>query len=359
MRFPAALMVIFHHMGGGVSFIDDKYWSSITRNGPVAVSFFFTLSGFIMASVYDKIDAKGIKVYWISRFARIYPVYGLTLLWFIYAQEWSWPELLLNLTLTQAWVPGHAIFALNAVAWSLSVEAVFYTIFPALMIAARGLGPSRWASIVGCVWLVTQIVIHVLIAWLNPVYPSATHDFLFYFPVFHISAFLVGMLAAILAYGVNPPGRFAGAISFLSFAIAALILLYPGQIGMFIGFTPIATHGLLSPLIALGFIAIVNTDSKLMRSRIAVFLGEASYALFITQFAFAGIANRFWFSFVKMTDEKFWSFISVLIIASFTTFVLIEAPLRDIIRRGYLFIEKSRSTNRLMWKESTLHRGDR
>lgn len=336
MRFPAALIVIFFHLGAGVSFIDDSFWSSVTRNGPVAVSFFFTLSGFIMASVYPDIRIEGVGLYWVSRFARIYPLYVMTLLWFIATHhEWGWPDLYLNLTLMQAWIPGHAL-SLNSVGWSLSVEAAFYAVFPALMIAGRFLGLRMFATIVGCIWLTTQIAVYVLAASLHPVYPSANHDLVTYFPVFHINSFLVGMLAAMIARRVNLPSRLAGLIACASLIVAAMILLYRLA-------PPRLPHlGLLSPFFAVAIFAMANVNSKLMRSRIAIFCGETSYALFIGQIAIAEAVWKFWIPLAPMTDEKFWPLLALLLFTSFVTFVLVERPLRGLIKK--MFSPKMRNS---------------
>jgi peptidoglycan/LPS O-acetylase OafA/YrhL len=333
-RFAAALIVIFFHLGTGASLINDQRWAAVVRNGPVAVTYFFTLSGFIMGFVYRDIETKRIGLYWVSRFARIYPVYVLTLLWFVYADNWNLLDVCLNLALIQAWFPGHAL-SMTGVGWSLSVEMTFYAIFPTLMIAARRFGLRTSAIFVGAVWLAMQVFIHLLGKSLNPAFPSASHDFLYYFPVFHLSSFLVGMLGAIVSQHMTLPERLAGPAACASVAACALVLIYIPEISELVGFVPRPTHGLLSPLFALTILAIVSLDSGGMRARGAVFLGEMSYAMFITQFAVVGMVSRFWSPVVlPLVDATFWSLVVLLIAVSSAIFVLIEAPARHAIRKA-------------------------
>jgi peptidoglycan/LPS O-acetylase OafA/YrhL len=333
-RFAAALIVVFFHLGAGVAPISDARWAAVIRNGPVAVTYFFTLSGFIMGFVYRDIKMDRIALYWVSRFARIYPVYLLTLLWFICADHWSLLDICLNLALAQAWFPGHAL-SMTGVGWSLSVETTFYAIFPALMTAARRVGLLKSAIFIGLVWLVTQIFIHLLAARLNPVFPSASHDFLYYFPIFHLNSFLVGMLGAMISQRMRLPERIAGLVACASIAAAALALIYAPEISRLAGFVPRATHGLLAPLFALAILGIVSLDSRLMRLRGAVFLGETSYAMFIIQFAAVEAVSRLWIPLVPpMTDGKFWPLVVFLVVASFAIFALIETPARHAILKA-------------------------
>jgi peptidoglycan/LPS O-acetylase OafA/YrhL len=79
--FAAVEVVIFHF------FFPEPvdFWRSLFSAGIEAVTFFFVLSGFILAYVYSGRSAQdtGLKQsreFWKARFARIYPAYGLGLL---------------------------------------------------------------------------------------------------------------------------------------------------------------------------------------------------------------------------------------------------------------------------------------
>ncbi|MCW2538636.1 MAG: acyltransferase [Frankiales bacterium] len=106
--------------------------------GQAGVSFFFVLSGFVLTWSHRPGEGAGnARNFWRRRFARIVPAHVVT--WFIgifaaLVRFGSWPTLAslgFGLTLTQAWVPRSAVFfGVNGVAWSLSVEALFYLTFP-------------------------------------------------------------------------------------------------------------------------------------------------------------------------------------------------------------------------------------
>jgi peptidoglycan/LPS O-acetylase OafA/YrhL len=131
LRFFAALMVVLHHLPG------EPF-----AEGYTGVTFFFILSGFILAHSYADRLAAGLPRYefWIARFARVYPLHLLTMLLalpaaVVSADGWRFlGQLAAQITLTQAFVPSSAVlFSFNYPAWSLSVEALFYLLFPFLI----------------------------------------------------------------------------------------------------------------------------------------------------------------------------------------------------------------------------------
>ena len=81
-RFVAAMTVVFFHFGGNISYLNQEPWSALLRAGNISVSYFFTLSGFIMAIAYYSLDNKMVDKarYAVARFARIYPIYLVGLL---------------------------------------------------------------------------------------------------------------------------------------------------------------------------------------------------------------------------------------------------------------------------------------
>lgn len=136
LRFiAAALVVIFHsrHSFGGFSFAEHF---SLTQ----AVSMFFVLSGFILTHTHREISSgRDLGIFYISRAARIWPMHiagALAVLAMMSYYGGSLPTATigLNLFLLQSWVPDNNIyFSLNGIAWSLSVEAFFYAMFPLLI----------------------------------------------------------------------------------------------------------------------------------------------------------------------------------------------------------------------------------
>jgi peptidoglycan/LPS O-acetylase OafA/YrhL len=153
LRFFFAFIVAFSHL----KFLHQNsnpvfraLHLDLLMDGHLGVSFFFILSGFILAHSYqDRLLSGEItnREFWIGRFARLYPLHALTLLlalpYSLFGQvlpsdHWL-PVLSGQLTLTQAFVPRNAIFfSLNSPAWSISAEAFFYLLFPFLVLLFCG-----------------------------------------------------------------------------------------------------------------------------------------------------------------------------------------------------------------------------
>jgi peptidoglycan/LPS O-acetylase OafA/YrhL len=148
LRYFAAMMVVLFHYKGPL-FIDNGWQTPrLIEIGYVGVTFFFVLSGFILAYTYAQTDfsqrANRVR-YFQARVARIYPVYVVSLvisLPFFVAEfvRHGRPELevyeLLSPVLAplalHAWLPGAAC-ALNCPSWSISNEFFFYAILPIVL----------------------------------------------------------------------------------------------------------------------------------------------------------------------------------------------------------------------------------
>jgi len=139
LRFFAALCIVILHA------IDhdllDIPWYQILDLSK-AVSFFFVLSGFVLAYAYIKRDYV-LSDFYQSRFARIWPATVASVFFVLMIlpratflpdvnSDWALGSVFfLNLIGIQSWVPIPAVFfGLNAVTWSISVEASFYGFFP-------------------------------------------------------------------------------------------------------------------------------------------------------------------------------------------------------------------------------------
>ncbi len=138
LRFVAAAAVFLHHLGGKFGIEPNPY--SI---GALAVTFFFVLSGFILTYVYhDRLNSPtDVRRFWFTRFARIWPLHVVCLIiaictmfsWSAFDHRETWWKLLTNLVLLQSWIPDAGwAFSFNVVSWTISTEAFFYLLFPAL-----------------------------------------------------------------------------------------------------------------------------------------------------------------------------------------------------------------------------------
>ncbi|MFI2620344.1 acyltransferase family protein [Streptomyces sp. NPDC018584] len=104
--------------------------------GPVGVSFFFVLSGFVLT--YAARPGDTVRRFWRRRMVKIYPSHvvtwsaGLVLAWVTGAVV-TVSTTAAALLLVQAWVPDMILTAtVNPISWTLSCELFFYLLFPFL-----------------------------------------------------------------------------------------------------------------------------------------------------------------------------------------------------------------------------------
>ncbi len=344
-RYIAALSVVFFHYGGQVFPANLPAIHPILTAGPIAVSYFYVLSGFIMAIAYYRPDSDKPfprNRYWLARVARIYPVYLLALLLMITAKHQG-PErppitILLSLSMTQAWVPGYPL-TLNAPGWSLSVEAFFYLVFPLLVMVAKRHHLMALAIVSGVFWALTQLLHTILLN--SPDYQpfSHLHDFIFYNPVMHLNTFLMGfvvgawMLEGKLQPLSSPLPNFGGLFLVFTFILVLLVARLP--IIHCTGINLDYTNGLIAPLF-LAFIALLalNTSglSKFLQHKWMILLGEASFSLYILQKPLHGIYEKLT---SRWTDThsglSFYLFVGVLTGTAILSFLFIESPSRRFI----------------------------
>jgi peptidoglycan/LPS O-acetylase OafA/YrhL len=329
-RFVAALIVVLFHFGKNTPLIADHAWSPILLSGPLAVSYFYVLSGFIMATVYRSIELKEFGIYWLNRFARLYPLCLLVVCFFAYAQPWTGTDLALNLFLIQAWVPGHAL-SITMLGWSLSIEIAFYLLFPWLMVFARRVGVVRFAWLSVAFWLGSQIAATLLNQILQS-YPSQwLIDLTFYFPAVHLNAFLIGMTAAFLTLRWTPPVWLAAVVAAMSLVASGFLILH--RLDLF-HVNVVVEDGLHAPFFAVFIASIVKIRSRVMRSQFSLLLGDISYAIYISQLAVMLILHK-WFLWdsTPKNGYELSLFLAVLIISSFVLFFIFESPARAAIRK--------------------------
>ena len=301
LRFVAALAVFCHHGILLGAFADPTaasvYHALFALSGPVGVSFFFLLSGFVLT--FSARPADTAPAFWRRRLVKIYPnhlvTFGLALA--LYAGSYTTVfQGALNLLLLQAWVPDHDVMlSVNAPSWSLSCEVFFYALFPLLLRGVRRIAPGRlwwWAGGVAVAVLAVAAVGY----WLVPAHPAMPDGqplgvwqfwFGYIFPPARALGFLLGMLLARIVLAGRWPriGILPAALLFLvCYAGSARV---PYLFGL--GATTVLPLALLVAAVA---------DSDLrgrpspLRSRFAVWLGERSYAFYLVHGIVLASARR-------------------------------------------------------------------
>jgi peptidoglycan/LPS O-acetylase OafA/YrhL len=304
LRCFAALNIVFFHFSNPQWF---GFLAPVVNAGFISVSYFILLSGFVLGYNYNERARKGEldrRRFWEARFTRIYPIYLLSLLlslgnlgseYATHTHAMFWTGVVLTPLLLQGFVPAVATF-LNTPAWTMSAEAAYYVIFPWL---ARWRKPERLAPYVGklaSVWLL-GLVPGALYMALNPdgiAHPDRWSygiwlSALKFTPYTHVFSFVFGVMLANLHAMIPRTARTRLWFGLTGFAGIYAVL----RLGSLVPFA-ILHDGLLMPLF--GFVVLglagENRLASAFGARPLVFVGEASYCLYLLHFNLWNMVHR-------------------------------------------------------------------
>jgi peptidoglycan/LPS O-acetylase OafA/YrhL len=344
LRFFAALWVAAFHIGELGLWKGGYGWYRATAHvGYVGVSFFFVLSGFILVYVYSGRGIPKIK-FWQARFARIYPAYAFSLLVTLPGLLYSLPTLkkmhdtaLILITyplLLEAWFPSILLFW-NAVAWSLSVEMIFYLLFPFVIPKLDRLktrAVSFW--IVAC-WIVSLVITGSYVA-LRPdgvAHTTSMDNQLFWLgvvklnPIARLPEFLLGMGFGALFLRLEKKPRIWPLVIGVAFVVIAICL--QGYIPY-----PVMHTGLLAPAFGLIVFGFATQPVKgLLASKPLVLLGEASYSFYLLHvFPIAIMSFLMQMSSSPHIRAIVGIYLVSMIVISILVYLGIERPMRRLLR---------------------------
>jgi peptidoglycan/LPS O-acetylase OafA/YrhL len=369
LRFFAAMGVVGYHFycppcePSAPSFLDTLFQAGFTT-----VSLFFVLSGFILA--YNYLDERGgfigtVRDFYRARFARIYPIYLLALavdlplfLRFLPSAEPAATPgevariCAATLTLTQSWLElGRPTW--NLMAWTLSVEAFFYLVFPFLGPWLARQGSRRLLGVAVGAWLLgaapflagelasvwgadgtASLGVRGLHAW--------SQLPLQLIPPTRLPEFVLGMCLGLLFCRRTRQGseawRTVGLLA-TGAAIVTVILLLPPKP------SPLVQLGVLVPLFALSIWLLacgVAWNGLKLGTRPLVLLGGASYALYLLHGSMMGYALALNTRTLSLPHNV----VALLLvpIAGVTSILLfqrVEEPARRWLRKSHRGIAKS------------------
>jgi peptidoglycan/LPS O-acetylase OafA/YrhL len=364
-RFVAAFVVVAYHLFRFDRWDAPDVVERVAALGPVAVTFFFVLSGFVLswASVDDDGRVPSLRTYVAARVARLLPVHALSLvvvfpivvgLWrrahgdhgagdgHDFAHAVALPGVLVAAGL-QAWHPSTAL-AWNPPAWSLSVELAFYVLFPWL--AARVLRrPARVVVVVALVLLAGALVpglVALVFASarfdVGPEVHGPLVDAWRYHPLLRLPEFVVGMAAARVARSEKThdaaPRPAVGAAVFF---VVTLVLVAVGVVP-----AVLVHNGALAPAFAVAILWLSSSPSstsrvvRLLSSTPLRTLGESSYALYLmhvpTLYWIAAVAERR--GHARVLDDPRVAVVAavVCVVVAVAVHVVLERPARRALR---------------------------
>jgi peptidoglycan/LPS O-acetylase OafA/YrhL len=301
------------------------------NNGYLAVALFFLLSGFILAYTYEDqiVSAKNRIRFFEARFARIYPVYLLSLiLAYPFARGLDVWARIAVLGMVQTWNPRalSLIGAWNYPAWTLSVEAFFYLSFPFALpwLSRQSNGMLRS---VGVVLLGVSVLAHTPLRGLGGV-PGG----LIPLPIWRFPEFLLGVILGLL-FLRSPVVRQAPSRSLVTFAaVAGTLVTLSLPLGRWVSLVMIPYTLLISRLASAK-----DQWVKFLSTRLMLLLGGASYSIYLLQFPvrswtrtiFAGLPHSIQSLGSPLTPL-------ILILFSILVFRFWEEPARRMLRRWSL-----------------------
>jgi peptidoglycan/LPS O-acetylase OafA/YrhL len=340
LRFVAAFWVVVLHFGRQAWPMHTETLAPLAAQGALGVSFFFTLSGFLLAWVYGRHLPLDCKAYLRARFARVVPLYWISLgfgilVWGMLDNKW--PSLFygaLQFTGLYAWWPDYSL-TINFPAWSVSVELFLYATLPFLLPWMLKQNIARLLMVAFVLWLGTALAFSLLQGKTNVWFNDPFDLFLLRFPLWHLNTFFIGLVGGLLFHRNAGILRFKPwlplAVSGFGVAVVLLTCYLPNP---FIG---IAHNGLLAPFFLMVIVGVASDKGWLtnfLSRKPMVFLGEISFALYIFQAPVQQVFIEFWLpeGAKTLNAEGFAVYTLCLLIFSALMYRLVETPLRYTLR---------------------------
>ncbi len=367
LRFIAAGAVLLCHR----PLLESTTRIPFEEHGPAGVSFFFLLSGFILAYTYrTRLVPWAPREGWnflVARFARLWPVY---LLAFLFSFSWMGLEgfrfvlgkfgvvfwrALAHLTMVQAHIPRHDWhFAFNPPAWSLSAEWTFYLLFPLIL---NGLATGSWVRRVAvflaasATWATVSVLYFTAPADVPPDW--LRWKWLIYIcPFTRLFDFTCGVALGLLFVHLKPAVGPARGTRFWLWGLVEIGAIGALGAALYFSHQLVAATGRQIPhdvLSALGyflpFFALIvwvgalgrGPLSRVASTRLPVYLGEISYAVYLFHFPILLLLSLHFHPTGWSEGARVWAMLALdvgfSIAMSALSYHLYEVPLRHWLRK--------------------------
>lgn len=353
LRFFACLMIIFHHCSTTFFGEITPIFSIIISRLAQGVSFFFILSGFILAYAYREFNKdRTIFMFFKARFARIFPCYIFCFLlgYFLLNYNINWSTLIPFIFMSQSWLPNmRYYFSYNAVSWSISTEFSVYIVYPLLLIMLHK--KPKLLIFISSIPLLIIIFIngYFSIPWMAPdnnkLIQLTGHALLYINPLSRIFEFSIGMFLYYLWKQKNNKENYKIATVYQFISVFALIIfiLCPSISDTFyrIYFGPVVYNwstlvgGFAVMAAVIYFFAQDGLLSRLISNKVFVTLGEISFSIYMCHqiilfFSSGHSSVLFRFS----GGINFILYFLYVILLSYVIWVFVETPIRKFIVGG-------------------------
>jgi peptidoglycan/LPS O-acetylase OafA/YrhL len=287
LRFFAAGIVFLHHGFELTTGTLREAMLAVFGHGRAGVSFFFLLSGFVLAWSMQPGDRA--TSFWRRRFARLWPAYavatvaGYVVCRYFDGRPFSLERLAANLAMVQSWIPAKDwYFSVNAVNWSLSVEAFFYLTFPlyaaAILRMRAGQAMVLAGVLFGGILTAALLVGRDLVlggGWMLPDAPAIW--VLYVSPAVRILEFLLGIvMVTLVRRGALP--RVPVALAWSALAVGWVVA---GKVPASFAVVAVTVLPFCLLILAYAQTDVAAPRTTLWSSRGLVFLGNISFCFYL------------------------------------------------------------------------------
>lgn len=350
LRFFAALLVFGFHITLSASpippndpinpFADPAVASAAERvfvtTGYIGVSFFFVLSGFLLA--WAARPGESMVLFWRRRIVKIFPNHLVmwTLAMILFAASITPVHAsVLNFFLLSAYSPDGAVnVAVNPPSWTLCIELLFYMLFPVLILGIRKIPGNRlwfWASMMVVGMILVQVVNLTLVPDTpkSAITPVSSYQFWFgyIFPPSRLFEFVLGSILARIVIEHRWPAIRAWHAGLVCVAGYALVNVVP-----FVWTFNVATIIPIAVLIATVAAGDAAGRRSFLQSRPMQWLGDTSFGFYLCQGVVIFWARQ------AMNNATFPTPVALLVVAGFfgltilggwALYSLVEKPMMD------------------------------
>lgn len=295
-RFIAALYVFIFHCQIRYPIEAPNFITRVINNGAIGMSFFFVLSGFVMAwSARNGIRRDYVK----SRVSRIYPAYifmGVISLPFLFDIDSGKliPTLALYFSGMQSWIPQSFSTWHFIGSWSVSTELFFYMVFPLIFPLIN----KKPKSSLFMAYVITSLIIPFSIEFGG----SSNMPYFYISPIHRLPEFIVGVgLGVIYTNGLRVT---LAKHKFALIVISLLLLTFV---------SPISNDGYMnrnfSTVLAVSFLVFVLACSKIeinALTRPFIWLGKISYSFYLMQIPIILFILKYNHIFLEMKHYQIW-----------------------------------------------------
>ena len=324
IRGIAALYVALYHNLEIQKYTGESKAQIFINHGYLSVDLFFILSGFVMALSSRRLfegafSLKDYLLFMSKRFARLYPMYLLTICAaFVFVNHFDGKvNFIIGLTLLTI-VTGHDFVITHL--WSLSTEWVAYLFFPVLIRVSHRFDSLKWTLL-----LVIAAVAAITYAYFLGKDLTSNHAGFAIFPVPVLircfAEYTLGILACKFFKGYQGSHALHRVFALASLLLLSILLCFPN------------TDVLVIAIFAI-LVTSISTDDGAVASFFAskpiYFLGLISYSLYLIHLLLLIIGHRKGYDLGSAILENL-VYLAALIPLSYICFRFIELPLQKII----------------------------